>query len=120
VARVELDALTVLETAALLEAPLLLPQFPDPAWQPLPQYAVVDPHHPLLEQQLPKLDPKQVKPVVPPQVASVETFFVGVEAAAEDERVEVRTTKVELVRLVDETGLLPLHVPNPDWQPVPQ
>jgi hypothetical protein len=50
-----------------------------------------------------------------PQVASVETFFVGVEAAAADERVEVRTTKVELAGLVEVTGLTPpLHVPNAD------
>jgi hypothetical protein len=74
------------------------------------------PHQPLLEQQSPKLDPKQVDPpFVLPQVASVETFFVGVEAAAADERVEVRTTKVELAGLVEVTGLTPpLHVPNAD------
>lgn len=78
------------------------------------------PHQPLLEQQFPKDDPKQVNPVVPPQVASVETFFVGVEAAADDERVEVRTINVELAGFEEDTGLLPLQVPNSDWQPVEQ
>jgi hypothetical protein len=100
---------------AVLDGLLLPSQLPKPAWHPVPQYADVLPHHPLPEQQSPKLDPKHVKPpFVLPQVASVDTFFVGVEAAAVDERVEVRTTKVELVRFVEVTGLLPLHVPNFD------
>jgi hypothetical protein len=90
-------------------------QLPKPAWHPVSQYADVLPHHPLPEQQSPKPDPKHVDPpLVLPHVASVETFLVGVEAAAVDERVEVRTTRVELGRFVEETGLLPLHDPNFD------
>ena len=109
--RVEVDATAALDGLTLLEAPLLLPQLPAPGWHPLPQYTEVLPHHPLLLQQFPKDDPKQVSPVVPPHVASVETFFVGVEAAAEDARVDVRTTRVELARFEEDTALLPLHVP---------
>jgi hypothetical protein len=95
---------------------LTLPlQLPKSAWHPPSQYADELPHHPLPEQQSPKLDPRHVAPpLVLPHVASVDTFFVGVEAAAADERVEVRTTRVELVRFVEETGLLPLHDPNFD------
>jgi hypothetical protein len=52
---------------------LLLPQFPKPGWQPVPQYAVVDPHQPALLQQLPKVLPKHVYLLVPPQVASLDT-----------------------------------------------
>lgn len=113
-ARVELDALTV-------EEGFTLPwQLPNPAWHPVPQYPDVVPHHPLEEQQSPKLDPKHVAPpFVLPHVASVDTLFVGVDAAAVDDRVEVRITRVELVRFV-EGPLLPLHVPKLDWHPVPQ
>jgi hypothetical protein len=50
--------------------------------QPVPQYAVVEPHHPALEQQLPKVLAWQVKPLVPPHVPSVETFLVAVEVGA--------------------------------------
>jgi hypothetical protein len=69
-----------------------------------------------MEQQSPKSEPKQVAPPFElPHEASVETFFVGVDAAAVDERVDVRTTKVELVRFVEVPGLLlPLQVPNFD------
>jgi hypothetical protein len=38
----------------------LEPQLPAPAWQPVPQYASVEPQYPAAEQQLPKVDPKQV------------------------------------------------------------
>ena len=36
------------------------------------------PHQPYWEQQLPKVEPWQVNPLVPAQVPSVETFFVVV------------------------------------------
>jgi hypothetical protein len=74
----------------------------------------VFPHHPLFEQQSPNPDPRHVDPPWVPQVPSGETFFVGVEAAAADDRVEVRTTNVELVSFVEGAGLLPVHVPNLD------
>lgn len=48
-------AALVTELATLLE-----PQLPAPAWQPVPQYAPVEPQYPAEEQQLPKVDPKQV------------------------------------------------------------
>lgn len=57
---------------------VLLPQFPKPDWHPVPQYGVVEPHHPAEEQQFPNELPKHVYPVVPPQLASGETFLVGV------------------------------------------
>ena len=47
--------------------------------------------HPLAEQQLPNSLFKQVYWLVPPHVASVVTFFVSVEAGAEEERVAVPT-----------------------------
>jgi len=40
--------------------PVLLPQFPKPAWHPVPQYADVEPHHPLALQQLPSAKPRHV------------------------------------------------------------
>lgn len=63
----------VWELLAVLDAaPLLVPQFPNPAWHPVPQYAVVDPHHPALLQQFPNALLRQVWPFDPPQVASLE------------------------------------------------
>ena len=59
--------------ATVLDAALLLPQFPKPDWHPVPQYAVVEPHHPALLQQLPNSLPRQVYLLVPPHVASCET-----------------------------------------------
>jgi hypothetical protein len=32
-------------------------QFPEAGWQPVPQYAEVEPHHPALEQQFPNVEP---------------------------------------------------------------
>jgi hypothetical protein len=83
---------------------------PNADWHPVPQYADVDPHQLFFEQQLPKLEPWQVKPLVPPHVASVETFFAG-EGAAEAEGSVELTTEDELV---------PVQVPKPGWHPVPQ
>lgn len=101
---------------------MLLPQLPKPDWQPVPQYAEVDPHQPDDEQQLPKLLFKQVNLLVPPQVASVETLKVGVEEGGEDDedgRVLVEVRSVEVDRIVVE-GLLPGQVPKFGLHPVPQ
>lgn len=117
-------------------------QVPNAFWHPVPQYAVVEPHHPAELQQFPNVEPWHVKPAVPPQVASVVTFFVAVGAAEVEVLVEETTTVVEertellLGRtelLLDRTELLldrtveltadeltPVHVPNADWQPVAQ
>jgi hypothetical protein len=81
---------------------------------------VVDPHHPALEQQLPKPEPWQVKAAVPPQVASVETFLVGVAAADVETFVEETATLVERTELTTAEELVPVQVPAPAWQPVPQ
>jgi hypothetical protein len=89
---------TLVLLSTVLEAPLLLPQFPKPAWHPVPQYADVEPHQPLALQQLPKELPTQVYPLVPPQVASVVTLFVDVGTGAED--------LVEEATLLLLTGLL--------------
>jgi len=56
------------------------------------------PHQPNWEQQLPKVEPAQVSPVVPPQLPVVET--VVPEPEPEPEPVP--------------------QVPKPDWHPVPQ
>jgi hypothetical protein len=68
---------------------------PKPDWHPVPQYAVVLPHHPEAEQQLPKVLPAHVYFLVPPQVPSGLTEEVG------------------LVVVVH-------PLPKPDWHPVPQ
>lgn len=101
---------------------------------------MVEPHHPAELQQFPKVEPWQVNPLVPPQVASVVTFLVAVAAADEEVLVEVPTTGVDerteettleermVEAMTDEERtvlttaeeLTPVHVPNPDWQPVPQ
>jgi hypothetical protein len=52
---------------------LLLVQLPKAELQPVPQCAVVEPHHPYWEQQLPNALPRHVYPAVPPQEASGET-----------------------------------------------
>jgi hypothetical protein len=80
---------------------------------------VVEPHHPLELQQLPKVDPWQVYPTVPPHVASVETLFVGAEEGVEEDCVKLMT-KVELARvevvdrMTEDEGLLPVQDPKAD------
>ena len=71
---------------------------------------MVEPHQPYGEQQLPKEEPWQVKPPVPAQVPSVETFLAAAEVAAG--LVVVGLAAFE----ADEEP----HVPKPVWQPVPQ
>jgi transposase InsO family protein len=75
------------------------------------------PHQPFAEQQLPKLLPRHVYPPAPPQLASGDTFFVGIEAGGEAARVDDVRTAVE-----DGFEVAPLlaHVPNAELQPVPQ
>jgi hypothetical protein len=57
-------------------------QVPKVLLQPVPQWPVVEPHQPYWLQQLPKLDPTQVKPLEPPQLPSVDAFLVATGAAA--------------------------------------
>jgi hypothetical protein len=60
-----------------------------------------------------------VYPTVPPHVASVETFFVGVEDGAEEARVEL-ITRVELARveeldrMAEDDGVLLVQDPKVD------
>ncbi|EFQ88584.1 hypothetical protein PTT_15475 [Pyrenophora teres f. teres 0-1] len=56
-----------------------LAQPPKFALHPTPQYAEVEPlrHYPYEEQQLPKLEPWQVSPLLPPHVPSYETTPFG-------------------------------------------
>lgn len=80
----------------------------------MPQWPVVDPHQPYCEQQLPKVEPWQVKPPVPAQVPSVETFLAAAEVAA---------ALVEVALVVGVAALeaeAPLQVPKAVLQPVPQ
>lgn len=50
------------------ELELDVPQLPNADWHPVPQYALVLPHQPHSEQQLPWIEPWQ--PKVPPQLPS--------------------------------------------------
>lgn len=117
-----------------VKAPPIYVQVPKFFWHPVPQYAAVVPHQPAELQQLPKVEPWQVKPLVPPQVASVVTFLVAVGAAEVDVRVELEAGRVELEagRVELETGRVelpaggaelwpvPVQVPKAAWHPVPQ
>ena len=70
---------------------------------------------------MPKVLPKHVYPVAPPQLASGDTLFVGVDAGGEAMRVdEVLITVAERVELAFEVASLPVHEPNDELQPVPQ
>jgi hypothetical protein len=69
---------------------------PNAGLQPLPQYALDFPQCPYLLQQFPKAEFKQVCPLVPAQLPSVETFFAA-------------------PPLFDA-----VQVPWPDWQPSAQ
>ena len=77
-------------------------QVPNPVWQPVPQWPVVEPQYEYCEQQLPNEDPWQVVLPVPPQIPSVETFRAAAVATG-------------LAVVAEEP-----HVPKPDWQPLPQ
>lgn len=129
---VDVAALTVEEALAVVVAAFavveLLVQVPKELKQPVPQKSVVAPHQPYWEQQLPKVEPAQVKPVVPPQVPSVETLRVEEGAAEEVFTVEVAAlvvvelalTEVELVLAFTELVELLVQVPKALWHPVPQ
>jgi hypothetical protein len=71
----------------------------------VPQYALVNPHHPYSEQQSPNPEPKQV-PFFVPHLASDETGWLNDEAGA------------EAVALED--GDTPVQDPNADWHCLPQ
>ena len=60
---------------------------------------MVEPHQPFTLQQFPKVEPWQVLPEVPPQVASVETLRVEVGWAAELALVEEATAELALVEV---------------------
>ncbi|CAO2649313.1 Nn.00g066980.m01.CDS01 [Neocucurbitaria sp. VM-36] len=87
-----------------------LVHFPKPAWQPVPQYAEVDPQYPYLQVNPP------VAPRVVPQRALVETLAVEVGATV-DELVAV--DKVVTLRTGEDEGAL-VQVPARGLQPVPQ
>ena len=98
-------ALVVVVAAALVADAPVPEHVPKAELQPVEQWSVVLPHQPYWEQQLPKVEPAQVRPVVPPQVPSVETLRVEEGAAEEVFTVEVAAlvvvelalTEVELV-----------------------
>jgi len=69
--------------AFVVEELLDVPHVPEAGWHPVPQYAVVDPHQPALEQQLPNVEPRQV--MVAEHVPSVLTLC-GTGALAFPER----------------------------------
>lgn len=96
-------------------------------------YQGVTYHQPAAEQQSPKDEPLQVKPEVPPQVASVETLEepVGDVALLEVEEEEGTvgeedpegTEEESLVETVEIELTLPVveeQVPKADWHPAPQ
>ena len=84
------------------------------------------PHQPYSLQQVPKEEPAQVKPLLPEQVPSVETFLVEEGVAA----TEALVLEAGLGLVVAGLGVLtaaaelttpfPPQLPKPVWQPVPQ
>jgi hypothetical protein len=66
-------AVADVDTDVWLGLLLIPPHTPNPPWHPSPQWSLVLPHHPFLEQQFPKPDPAHVKPSWPPQLPSFET-----------------------------------------------
>jgi len=111
-------ALVVVVAACLVaDAPVPV-QVPKAELQPVEQWSVVLPHQPYWEQQLPKDEPAQVKPEVPPHEPSVETLPAA-EATGALEVVALVGVAALVVVVVGATPLLP-QLPKPDWQPVPQ
>jgi hypothetical protein len=100
-------------TGLTLEAAALPEHVPKAELQDAPQWSVVLPHHPYWLQQFPKVDPEQVKPVVPPHEPSVETLPEALEA-------DGAGAAVVDAGLVVETAPLEPQLPKPVWQPVPQ
>ena len=126
--RVELEDETLLELELeVLEAEdraedTTASHFPNPAWQPVPQYALPLPQYEYCEQQSPYFPPEQVIPAgdAPyefPQRALVVTLtFAGVDFGAADEAVRV---EVEVLLRLDVVEVragatTPLQVPNDD------
>jgi hypothetical protein len=87
-------------------------QVPKAELQPVEQWSVVLPHQPYWEQQLPKDEPAQVNPEVPPHEPSVETLPAAVEATGDCEVVVALVVEAALV-VVEATPLLP-QLPKPD------
>jgi hypothetical protein len=102
---------------------LLVPQVPPAGLQPVPQYAEVEPHHPLTEQQLPKVEPIHV--IELEQVPSVDIVFGAeeVEVVFEDV-VDVFGVVEEVVALDELLTELELEelvqLPPKGLHPVPQ
>jgi hypothetical protein len=102
------------EVAAALavEAAAVPGHVPKDALHPAAQWSAVLPHQPYWLQHEPKVEPEQVKPVVPPHEPSVETLPVAFVADGEG------------AALVVEVGLgttpFEPQLPKPDWHPVPQ
>ena len=136
----EVDSRIEVEDEALLELELKLEDleelaedttashFPNPAWQPVPQYALPLPQYEYCEQQSPYFPPEQVIPAgdapyrLPQRAFVVTLTFAPVVEGAADEvvRVEVEVlTRLDIVE-VRAGATTPMQVPNDDWQPVPQ
>lgn len=104
--------------------------FPKRGLQPVPQCTVEAPHQPYSEQQSPNADPRQMLPVLPPHVPSVETGPVGAEVGAEADVVlatedvllatEEETAEETDEETIEEEPEEPSQVPKPVWQPTPQ
>jgi hypothetical protein len=111
-------ALVVVVAAALVADAPVPEHVPNAELQPVEQWSVVLPHQPYWEQQLPKVEPAQVKPEAPPHEPSVETLPAAEATGALELVVAALVVDVALV-VVGATPLLP-QLPKPDWQPVPQ
>ncbi|RMZ70882.1 hypothetical protein GMOD_00008537 [Pyrenophora seminiperda CCB06] len=124
-----LGVVALLGVAALLKVVVLLEEedtalhFPNPGWQPVPQYALELPQYEYWEQQSPYFPPVQVIPAgdAPyrfPQRPFVVTLALTVEEGGVEEAVRVEVLHLEVVEA--RTGATWSQVPNDDWQPVPQ
>tara|TARA_R110002003_G_scaffold44_11_gene3341 strand:- start:46414 stop:46779 length:366 start_codon:yes stop_codon:yes gene_type:complete len=95
-------------------------QVPKDLLQPVPQWPVVDPHHPYWLQQFPNVEPVHVKPWVPAHVPSVEAFLVETGAAEDDTLVEEAALGVLEAAFEEETAPEPEQVPKAELQVEPQ
>jgi len=102
--------------------------FPNPAWQPVPQYALPPPQYEYCEQQSPYFPPEQVIPAgeapyrLPQRALVVTLTFAPVAEGAVDEAVLVEVEVLPRLDVVEVRAgaTTSLQVPNDDWQPVPQ